>query len=385
MSNSILNIVPVILLKMSPVRASVALFMVMMLTHPASREISRSALSDGFFQVSSFVAATLIVYQLISRVWQQTNVISDRRFGSVQEITIAACLGALPGCGGAIIVATQFTQGRASFAALVAVLCSTMGDAAFLLLAKLPIDGFTVIFMGIVTGIISGVITERMSPYTSSKIKPKCYQTTAEGYSKNTSVTLFISSVFWSFLLIPATIIAVTLSFQLDVTEAFGLAHQTQVNIGAACALTIVLFWLLNDQQPEDIKESNIFSESIKKTALITNSVSVWVFLSFLLFELLVLAIGENTINEYLRQSTSTPLLTAIVGLLPGCGPQIMVTNLYLQQFIPFSAQLSNAISNDGDALFPAIAIAPKAALLATVYTMVPALFVGYGYFYLFE
>ena len=31
-----------------------------------------------------------------------------------------------------------------------------------------------------------------------------------------------------------------------------------------------------------------------------------------------------------------------------------------------FSAQLANAISNDGDALFPAIAIAPKAAILAT-------------------
>lgn len=49
------------------------------------------------------------------------------------------------------------------------------------------------------------------------------------------------------------------------------------------------------------------------------------------------------------------------------------------------SAQLSNAISNDGDALFPAIALAPKAALMATLYSSIPAAIVGYGYFWLFE
>ena len=74
-----------------------------------------------------------------------------------------------------------------------------------------------------------------------------------------------------------------------------------------------------------------------------------------------------------------------LIGFLPGCGPQILVTGLYLQGAVPFSAQLGNAISNDGDALFPAIALSPKAALLATVYSAVPAIIVGYGYYYLFE
>jgi hypothetical protein len=74
-----------------------------------------------------------------------------------------------------------------------------------------------------------------------------------------------------------------------------------------------------------------------------------------------------------------------MVGLLPGCGPQIMVTGLYLQGAIPLSAQIANAISNDGDALFPAIALAPKAALIATVYSTVPALMAGYTYYWLVE
>jgi hypothetical protein len=46
---------------------------------------------------------------------------------------------------------------------------------------------------------------------------------------------------------------------------------------------------------------------------------------------------------------------------------------------------MGNAISNDGDALFPAIALAPKAAIIATLYSAVPAIIVAYGYMYLFE
>ena len=48
---------------------------------------------------------------------------------------------------------------------------------------------------------------------------------------------------------------------------------------------------------------------------------------------------------------------------------------------LPLSAQLGNAIANDGDALFPALAVAPKAALLATAYSAIPAALVAYGWF----
>ena len=58
---------------------------------------------------------------------------------------------------------------------------------------------------------------------------------------------------------------------------------------------------------------------------------------------------------------------------------------MYLSGVIPLSAQLGNAISNDGDALFPAIAIHPKAALIATLYSAVPAFIVSYLYLFIFE
>ena len=55
---------------------------------------------------------------------------------------------------------------------------------------------------------------------------------------------------------------------------------------------------------------------------------------------------------------------------------------MYVGGHIPISAQIGNSISNDGDALFPAIAIAPKAAIIATLYSAIPAVIVAYAYYY---
>ncbi|MCP4282362.1 MAG: hypothetical protein GY776_20485 [Alteromonas sp.] len=110
-----------------------------------------------------------------------------------------------------------------------------------------------------------------------------------------------------------------------------------------------------------------------------------WVVLAFLMFELSVVWFGLDIAGLLQSMGPGLVGLAIIIGFLPGCGPQILVTSLYLNGAVPFSAQLGNAISNDGDALFPAIALSPKAALIATVYSAIPAFIVGYGYWYLFE
>ena len=79
------------------------------------------------------------------------------------------------------------------------------------------------------------------------------------------------------------------------------------------------------------------------------------------------------------------PLVAILLGFLPGCGPQIIVTTFYLNGYIPLSAEIGNAISNDGDALFPAIALAPKAAIIATLYSAIPAIIIAYSFMFIFE
>ncbi len=75
--------------------------------------------------------------------------------------------------------------------------------------------------------------------------------------------------------------------------------------------------------------------------------------------------------------------MAILIGFIPGCGPQILVTTFYINGLIPFSALIGNSISNDGDALFPAIALNPRAAFLATAYSAIPAVIVAYAFYFL--
>ena len=112
---------------------------------------------------------------------------------------------------------------------------------------------------------------------------------------------------------------------------------------------------------------------------------TVWVIAAYLIFELSIYFLELDLKSVFDGWVLLTPLMTILLGFLPGCGPQVLVTTMYLSGIIPLSAQIGNALSNDGDALFPAIAIAPRVAIVATLYSAVPALILAYGWLLLFE
>ena len=166
-----------------------------------------------------------------------------------------------------------------------------------------------------------------------------------------------------------------------------GLANTISI-FGALMALFTVIVWALSSK---GVSYKQVTSEEapctppskLTKVLMDTHFVTAWVVASFMVFEILVNVAGVDLAAWFSEYAYLAPLVAVAIGLLPGCGPQIVVMTLYIQGIIPFSAMAANAISNDGDALFPAIALAPKAALVATVYSTIPALLLGYGlYFY---
>ena len=70
-------------------------------------------------------------------------------------------------------------------------------------------------------------------------------------------------------------------------------------------------------------------------------------------------------------------IAVSIIGLIPGCGPQIIVITAYTKDIISFPALAANAISQDGDALFPLLVRHKAASLWATIHTTIPAIIVG--------
>ena len=119
--------------------------------------IIQNSISDAYIGVSSFVAGTLLVFYSLEKFLKFDVGVFAKKHPKL-EIVLSSFLGALPGCGGAIIVMTQYTRGKISFGSVVATLTATMGDAAFLLIAKKPAIGLFVLFVGFIVGVISGLL-----------------------------------------------------------------------------------------------------------------------------------------------------------------------------------------------------------------------------------
>ncbi len=350
-----------------------------------------SSLADAFIQVTSFVALTLYLFDTLERRFKINPAKLLQRHPNLQPF-IAACLGALPGCGGAIIVITQFVIGRIGFGGMVSVLTSTMGDAAFLLLARDPQAAILVFSISIVAGTIAGTVVDKIhgrdflkaSLTTWDDFRVRC-GTIANYKKREISV--------WYGLVSIAVVFGIATAFQIDTDKWFGsfAKYEPTKWFGCIGALYCLLLWARTKRKMVSLV--NLAAHPACKTRvkwynriiLDTTFVTSWVIVAFLSFEILIHMTGFNLEHLFDVAAPLVPLIAVLIGFIPGCGPQVILTTLYLTGIAPFSAQIGNAISNDGDALFPAIALAPKAALLATLYTSIPALIIAYGWFFLFE
>lgn len=372
-------------------RLLMPLLIVVLLAYSSTRSVTLSVLSDAYFQVAAFVYASLALYYLATLRISADTIGNYMKAHPVHEVGLSALLGALPGCGGAIIVVTQYTRGVTSFGAVVAVLTSTMGDAAFLLLAQAPLDALTVMIVSVTVGAATGLVVNKFHNYRApeSLDSNENHQNIDKPRALNHKA-VSLSKVFWMIVSLPSLVIALALAFQLPAHSYLAIRENTLTLIGACLCIASLLLWSLcgSGSGYASVAKEDVIpppSRWQKKAALDTQFVLAWVILAFLIFELSVVWFGLDIAGMLEAMGPSLVGLAIVIGFLPGCGPQILVTSLYLNGAVPFSAQLGNAISNDGDALFPAIALSPKAALIATVYSAIPAFLVGYGYWYLFE
>jgi len=344
-------------------------------------EMVRNTLVDAYLQVSVFVGFTLFIFigmDALTRFNISSILDKTKKF----HVVMASLLGALPGCGGAIVVVTQYIQGRISFGSLVAVLTATMGDAAFLLLAAKPLTGLFIFILGAFVGTISGLIVDKIhgDNYLQGNSKLKVE------FEKIAKTFVSKFNIFWILIFLPGLIIGLFVAFQHDVDQIFGTPDGLSIvhTIGAAGAILCIFMWSLNplsDFQCSTDRKRNLLSRVVDTT----NFVTTWVICGFLTFEIFMYFTEYDLKTFFDIWLPFVPLIAIFFGFLPGCGPQIVVTTFYLNGFIPLSAEIGNAISNDGDALFPAIALAPKAAIFATLYSAVPAIIFAYGYMILFE
>ena len=329
-------------------------------------EITRLSIFDAYTQVTVFVAATLLLFFSLEHFFKiDVGALMER--GGMWQVPTASCLGALPGCGGAVVAITAFARGNITLGAMVAALISTMGDAAFLLLAKAPLTYVKVILISFSAAVICGWLVDRFH-------RGELYNTETQNLELKEIGMLRIRDKIYMAIAFPGLVLG---SMQLMQVDIYGLGDPVLL-IGLTGAILSVIIWATSPVNAVTVHSDHPFTRSTEESSFVT----AWVISAYLAYEYANSFLGLDLAVLSESALIFIPLLAILIGFIPGCGPQILVTTLYLNGIIPFAALIGNAISNDGDALFPAIALTPKMAIIATLYSAIPAILISY--FFLF-
>ncbi len=392
----------------------------------------------AFLQVTVFVGAVLILFNYIDFKTQGAFInliINTKKFQPV----IGALLGLTPGCGGAIFVMPLFVKRNVTFGTVVATLIATMGDAAFIMMTVMPLQYFYVSLISFVAAVITGYLVDwlklgdnlvaSMNLQTTEELKEineksnhvamgsvvgvavsvnkETYQHIGHEEGDAIDIALHHNSkghqnphsfghrfthsfyrVYWPVIGV-GLVLGVMLLFQMDV-NALAIPNLGLYLGVFGTAISILLMvmgkkFLQDDTHEETEMKRMSLKETLIHGAQETAFVGAWVFVAYAIYELGIYtmggadyATGEEMIkNLMLSAGFISVLVGAAIGLIPGCGPQIIFVALFTRGMIPFAAVLANAISQDGDALFPLLAIDRKSSFLATFITTVPAVIFG--------
>ncbi|WP_368186705.1 putative manganese transporter [Aestuariibius sp. HNIBRBA575] len=330
--------------------------------------LTRELMVDAYVQVSSFVAATLLLFYGAEKLFK-FDIGTALENSKGWQVPIASLMGATPGCGGAVVVVAAYSSGHVGFGAVVATLTATMGDAAFLLIAVRPDAAAVVLPLSFAVGILSGWIVDILSrgkfdadPSQHCELAPQIGKTRIKDYA------------YFAFA-VPGLVIGVTQILGKDIFEIYGVLPTIVGLAGTAVGLIV---WSTSILQAMTNQKDSTLTRMTEETSFI----SIWVIGAYLAYDYLAAYAGLDLETMFQSVAPLLPLIAIVIGFVPGCGPQVLVATLYINGLIPFSALLGNAISNDGDALFPAIALNPKAAFWATLISAVPALVLAYGFYF---
>lgn len=346
-----------------------AIFVALAIAPGGLGELTRELMTDAYVQVSVFVAATLLLFYGAERLFN-FDIGQSLKNAKGWQVPLAALMGATPGCGGAVVVVAAYSSGNVGFGAVVATLTATMGDAAFLLIATRPDAALVVLPLSFTVGIISGWLVDRFQKVElRADTKGQCELAPEVGKTRPQDLLYLLIAA-------PGLLVGGAQLAQIEIGSVLGVPVLWIAMAGTFLGL---LIWSTSKLQAM----TNSKDSPLTRMAEETSFISVWVISAYLAYDYLA-AYGGLDLNAWFSTvAPLLPLIAIVIGFVPGCGPQVLVTTLYINGVVPFAALIGNAISNDGDALFPAIALNPRAAVIATLYSAAPALVVAYGFYFL--
>ena len=392
-----------------------------MVTSSEVLEVIVVSMRDAFLAVTVFVAAMVLLFSWLQYITAGKFVDAIRANKRWQPV-IGALMGITPGCGGAIVMMPMYARGYVTYGTVIATLIATLGDAAFVLIGAAVTDSsfiapvIAVHLISFIVGVFWGYLVDglkitprnplgKFGPTFKDDNPPESsvesdelesheiiddlgreeaggwrYFLLHQGYTVWWMVTA-IGLIFAVLLLVWS---AQDADFNLEIDYNPLTLHGFITWIGLlGTSLSVILYitqknWIRDDTEASIGDKLYSMRETMIHSASETAFVTFWVMAAYLVFEFSMLFSGmtEADLARY-GDGLIAVVLAAFIGLIPGCGPQIIAITAYTKDLLSFPALTANAISQDGDALFPLLVRHRAASLWATIHTTIPALIVG--------
>jgi hypothetical protein len=384
-------------------------------------EVVVVSMRDAFLAVTVFVAAMVLLFSWLQYITAGRFVDFIRSKRRWQPV-IGAVMGITPGCGGAIVIMPMYTRGLVTYGTVIATLIATLGDAAFVLIGAAITDSsfvapaVAVHVISFLTGITWGYLVDGLgiTPqhplggfFLASELTEDSGISKLEdsedaqmvfddlGREKESDPGYFLlhqGYTLWWVVTSIGLVIAVMLLVWSSQDPDFNLSLDydpfsldgfiTWIGL-IGTTLSIILYlsqrtWIRDDTEASIGDKLYSMRETLIHSASETAFVTFWVMAAYLIFEFSMLFSGTNEaeLAKY-GDGVIAVVVASFIGLIPGCGPQIIAITAYTKDLISFPALAANAISQDGDALFPLLVRHRLASLWATLHTTIPALILG--------
>ena len=384
-------------------------------------EVIVVSMRDAFLAVTVFVAAMVLLFSWLQYI-SAGRFVDTIRANTAWQPVIGALMGITPGCGGAIVMMPMYARGYVTYGTVIATLIATLGDAAFVLIGAAVTDRsfiapvIAVHLISFIVGISWGYLVDGMkitpsnplgkfsANYNDNSPSRTVLQETNENMSEVFDDLGREEKTGWGYFLLHqgytvwwiVTSLGLIFAILLLVWNAQDADFTLEINYNPltldgfitwvgliGTSLSVILYisqknWISDDSEASIGDKLYSLRETMIHSASETAFVTFWVMSAYLIFEFSMLFSGMNEADLALfGDGIIAVILAAVIGLIPGCGPQIIAITAYTKDLISFPALVANAISQDGDALFPLLVRHRVASIWATVHTTIPALIVG--------
>ena len=342
-----------------------------------------------------------------------------------RQVVLAALLGLVPGCVGGFAVVSLYTHNLLSFGSLIAMMISSSGDEAFIMLAMIPKTAIFLFVLLLLIGIGAGLLVDRLIKIKKRPFAPEEFslheeccdkkenqpvhehshpeifggkgvprKMTRERISIMAGIAVFIIAVVFG--LLEHTHMEgeaghdghaheiVAAAPESSHTHADGTVHAGEhhgsfdifserwINLLFAGLSLFVLF--LTARANEHFIKKHLWEHVVKKHF---RSIFLWT-----LGALLVIHFGMQylDIEHWIKENVLVMILIAVaIGIIPESGPHMVFITLFAGGVVPFSVLLASSIAQDGHTALPLLAESKKSFVLAKAINIALGFLIGAG------